>query len=31
MLSWRQDWGPGSIHPLARRSESVRRWMGAAA
>ena len=23
LLSWRQDWGKQSIHPLARRSESV--------
>ena len=23
LLSWRQDWGRGSIHPLARRSEAV--------
>jgi transposase-like protein len=31
LLSWRQDWGRSSIHPLARRAESVERWMGAAA
>lgn len=23
LLSWRQDWGRGSLHPLGRRSESV--------
>jgi len=27
LLSWRQDWGRGSIHPLARRSETVDVWM----
>ena len=34
LLSWRQTDGPRSIHPLARRSESVeilaRRWAPAA-
>lgn len=25
-LSWRQDWGRSSIHPVARRGESVWRW-----
>ena len=27
LLSWRQDWGRRSIHPLARGSETVERWM----
>jgi len=31
LLSWRQDWGRLSIHPLACRGESVGSWMGAAA
>ena len=31
MLSWRQDWGSRSIHPLARRSESVASLMRVAA
>ena len=31
LLSWRQDWGRRSIHPLARRGESVESWMRAAA
>ena len=26
LLSWRQDWGRGSVHPLARRGESVEVW-----
>ncbi|MCP3914609.1 MAG: hypothetical protein GY711_03515 [bacterium] len=26
LLSWRQDGGQRSIHPLARRSESVAQW-----
>jgi len=26
LVSWRQDWGRGSIHPLARGSESVAQW-----
>ena len=26
LCSWRQDWGANSIHPLARRSESVAHW-----
>jgi len=26
LLSWRQDWGPSSIHPLARNAASVREW-----
>ena len=30
LLSWRQDWGRGSIHPLSRYSTSIeraqRRW-----
>jgi transposase-like protein len=26
LLSWRQDWGRESLHPLARRSESVEGW-----
>ena len=27
VLSWRQDWGRESIHPLARSVESVEDWM----
>ena len=27
VLSWRQDWGPESIHPLSRSAESVGSWM----
>lgn len=26
LISWRQDWGQESIHPLARNAESVARW-----
>lgn len=26
MLSWRQDWGGRSVHPLASRCESVQSW-----
>ena len=26
LLSWRQDWGRASIHPLARQAESVESW-----
>ena len=26
LVSWRQDWGQNSIHPLARRYESVAEW-----
>ncbi len=26
LLSWRQDWGPWSIHPLSRRCQSVEAW-----
>jgi len=26
LLSWRQDWGRRSVHPLARGTESVARW-----
>jgi transposase-like protein len=26
LLSWRQDWGQHSIHPLARQAESVAAW-----
>ena len=26
LLSWRQDWGTSSIHPLTRRCESVASW-----
>ena len=26
LLSWRQDWGLESIHPIARRQESVAGW-----
>jgi len=26
LLSWRQDWGRGSIHPLAQRAESIANW-----
>ena len=26
LLSWRQDWGLESIHPLAHAHESVRTW-----
>jgi transposase-like protein len=29
LLSWRQDWGRGSIHPLSRRGASVESWRGA--
>ena len=29
LLSWRQDWGRESIHPLARQSESVEAWYAA--
>ena len=28
VLSWRQDWGPRSIHPLAAGTESVADWHG---
>ena len=28
LLSWRQDWGDRSVHPLSRGGESVGRWMG---
>jgi len=31
LLSWRQDWGRRSVHPLARRGESVERWSRAVA
>ena len=31
LLSWRQDWGARSIHPLARETESVADWRRAAA
>ena len=31
MLSWRQDWGRRSIHPLARGGETVASGMGSAA
>ena len=31
LLSWRQDWGGESIHPLSRRCRSVREWHEAAA
>jgi len=27
LLSWRQDWGERSVHPLAWGNESVARWM----
>jgi transposase-like protein len=27
LLSWRQDWGRGSIHPLSRNASSVEAWM----
>lgn len=27
VLSWRQDWGQRSIHPLARRGQSVERYL----
>jgi transposase-like protein len=27
LLGWRQDWGRRSIHPLARRAESVANWL----
>jgi hypothetical protein len=30
LLSWRQDWGRRSIHPIARGSESVEERLGAA-
>ena len=26
LLSWRQDWGPASIHPLSRQLRSVADW-----
>ena len=26
VLSWRQDWGARSVHPLARRAESIAAW-----
>jgi hypothetical protein len=26
LLSWRQDWGTRSLHPLGRRGESVDEW-----
>jgi hypothetical protein len=26
LLSWRQDWGKGSVHPLASRAQSVAEW-----
>jgi hypothetical protein len=26
LISWRQDWGRESIHPLARNAQSVARW-----
>ena len=26
VLSWRQDWGGRSVHPLSRSGESVERW-----
>jgi hypothetical protein len=26
LLSWRQDWGRASIHPLAQQFESVEQW-----
>ena len=29
LLSWRQDWGKASIHPLARQNESVASWSAA--
>jgi hypothetical protein len=28
LLSWRQDWGRSSIHPLADRSDSIETWNG---
>ena len=31
LLSWRQDWGERSIHPLARGNESVGEWRAKAA
>jgi hypothetical protein len=30
LISWRQDWGRASIHPLADRCESVESWSAAA-
>ena len=27
-LGWRQEWGPKSIHPLAREAESIESWQG---
>lgn len=27
LLSWRQDWGRASLHPLSRRASSVEAWM----
>ena len=26
LLSWRQEWGRSSIHPLARGPESIAHW-----
>jgi hypothetical protein len=31
VVGWRQDWGELSIHPMARRLESVAEWRAAAA
>jgi hypothetical protein len=31
VLSWRQEWGGRSVHPLARRAESVQEWRSARA
>ena len=31
LLSWRQEWGERSIHPLATRGESVAQWRAARA
>jgi hypothetical protein len=30
MISWRQEWGCASIHPLAKASESIAQWRDAA-
>ncbi len=29
LLSWRQDWGQRSLHPLGRRTQSVAEWNSA--
>jgi hypothetical protein len=31
LLSWRQDWGARSVHPLSRKGRRVQAWLPAVA